>query len=79
MGRTGRLEGAPHFLFAFLLDFVNINIFFSRYGPRWYKVSRPKEKGLVEAFSKYLTVVRGRSENTARAYVRDVNAFFDFL
>lgn len=36
-------------------------------------------KNLIFDFGQYLVVGRGRSENTARAYVRDVEQFFEFL
>ena len=37
------------------------------------------EKGLIKEFQEYLSVVRGRAENTVKAYGRDVLDFFEFL
>lgn len=37
------------------------------------------DKNLLDAFSEYLRVVRGRSERTVRAYRFDLKRFFDFL
>jgi len=42
-------------------------------------MAEDREKGLIEDFGTYLTVTRGRSGHTVKAYLRDVGEFFDFL
>ena len=43
------------------------------------KPPKMDDKNSISDFGQYLVVGRGRSENTARAYVRDVEQFFRFL
>ena len=41
--------------------------------------AEPVDKGLVKEFTDYLTVIRGRSENTSKAYGRYLNEFIEFI
>jgi integrase/recombinase XerC len=70
----------------FYLLFISVLLAF------WFSSKRPSTHGqtdgkppkmdgknLISDFGQYLVVGRGRSENTARAYIRDVEKFFQFL